>query len=253
MSKKAILWTIVALLIIVSAGFYYFNTRQSWSGSGILSATASVQSFRVEKPDFVIEGSNLAKVEIWAVPSGTGVTEDEYQKIGDATQSADNPQKWMLPIPSEPILATDIIARAYDTNGHELGKMSLGIIGATELYNALWATSTEATGTPSTMGTVRTLGVGDSAAWDNLTIKLNSVDSDSCCPEGVDCIWAGNVTATLAITQNGAESTEKIDSTKSLLYKGYAISIESVSPKPTQGEKDFSTYELGLSVKKQSS
>jgi hypothetical protein len=45
------------------------------------------------------------------------------------------------------------------------------------------------------------------AAKENLTLKFVVILEDSRCPEGVQCIWAGNARIELAVTRAGEDTT----------------------------------------------
>ncbi|QGP91306.1 hypothetical protein MGLY_06370 [Neomoorella glycerini] len=100
---------------------------------------AGITSFTIAQPDLVVKGQNLARVEIWAIPTGTGITEKDYELLGYAgKKSEDNGQQvWTFPIPRKTILATEIFAKGYDDRGKEVGKVSLPFIGVTRLNEAL--------------------------------------------------------------------------------------------------------------------
>ncbi|MDN5327324.1 MAG: hypothetical protein PWP41_2020 [Moorella sp. (in: firmicutes)] len=109
------------------------------AGSGEETPAAGITSFTIARPDLVVKGQNLARVEIWAVPTGTGITEKDYQLLGQAgKKSEDNGhQVWTFPIPQKTILATEIFARGFDARGHEVGRVSLPVTGVTDLNKAL--------------------------------------------------------------------------------------------------------------------
>src|SRR5256885_11540027 len=71
-----------------------------------------VRSIGIKRPNIVVRGKNLSKVEIWAVPTGTGITPDEYTLLGTAKRrnAAGQNEFWVFPIPSEPISATELFA-----------------------------------------------------------------------------------------------------------------------------------------------
>ncbi|MGI9860458.1 hypothetical protein SDD30_03605 [Moorella naiadis] len=81
-------------------------------------------------------------MEIWAVPTGTGITEKDYQLLGQAVKKPETvgQQVWTFPIPQKTILATEIFARGYDDQGREVSRVSLPFTGVTELNKALGTT-----------------------------------------------------------------------------------------------------------------
>lgn len=100
---------------------------------------AGIDSFTIAPPDLVIKGKKLARVEIWAVPTGTGITEKDYTLLGQATRqaAAGGEEVWTFPIPRTTILATEIFAIGYDEQGRKAGKISLPGTGVTALNKAL--------------------------------------------------------------------------------------------------------------------
>lgn len=69
------------------------------------------------------------------------------------------------------------------------------------------------------------------------TLKITEV-SDSRCPEGVQCIWQGEVTLKGEWTENGNKSSFEIHSVMSDMTKqptGYTIQIVDAKPYPKYG------------------
>jgi len=72
-----------------------------------------------------------------------------------------------------------------------------------------------------------------------LKIKFLSVVEDSRCPQGTQCIWAGNAKIKLRVTDHGRSrvfnlNTAKGDKTYS--FRGYQIRLVKVSPTPVVNE-----------------
>lgn len=257
MNKKRIIIIIAAVAVIGLAvwGIMAFKGRQASqdTNSGAVSNFDAVTSFTVEKPNFVIKGRDLSRIDVYGVPTGTNVTETDIKSLGKPVLKSTDAgiQTWTLEIPKSPMLLTDIYVIGYDKNDKPAGSLSLGITGATVINDALWGKGTPATGgiETSTSNPLRTLKAGGSASFGGLRITLTSITEDSRCPKGVNCIQAGRVAALLSLTANGKTATQQIDSTKAITWSGYTISIESVSPLPVQGEKDFSKYEITFRIK----
>jgi hypothetical protein len=102
-----------------------------------------VRSIEVQRPNVVIRGAYLDKVEVWAVPSGTGITPSEYVLLGNAKRR--NPagfeEIWLFPIPpcatDTRLLATEVFAKGFDAKGSLVGKKSLPYAGASAVLDAL--------------------------------------------------------------------------------------------------------------------
>jgi hypothetical protein len=101
---------------------------------------AIIRSTGVKRPNIVVRGENLSKVEVWAVPTGTGITPDEYTLLGTAIRrnAAGQNEVWLFPIPLGPLSATAIFAKGFDADGKLVGTKSLPYQDATQIYAALW-------------------------------------------------------------------------------------------------------------------
>jgi hypothetical protein len=104
---------------------------------------SQLRSVQVRRPNIVIRGAHLSKVEIWVVPTGTGISPDEYVLLGNAERAnAAGPKEiWVFPIPSceteTRLLATEAYAKGFDAKGNAITTKSLPHIGATAVYEAL--------------------------------------------------------------------------------------------------------------------
>ena len=82
------------------------------------------------------------------------------------------------------------------------------------------------------------LRVGRSAtvAGEGLTVSFQAVPSDSRCPTGVQCIWAGNAVVQVVLSKDGkafgAELNTGQDPT-SVDYLNYNVALVSLAPYPT--------------------
>ena len=101
---------------------------------------AIIRSTGVKRPNIVVLGANLSKVEIWAIPTGTGIMPDEYILLGTANRrnAAGQNEVWAFPIPSGPLSVTDIFAKGFDAEGKLVGTKPLPYQGASQIYDALW-------------------------------------------------------------------------------------------------------------------
>ncbi len=75
------------------------------------------------------------------------------------------------------------------------------------------------------------------SAYGKYTLKLTEIN-DSRCPEGVECIWSGEVTVKGEWTENGSKSNFEIHSVMKDQTKqpdGYTIQIVDVKPYPKYG------------------
>jgi hypothetical protein len=240
---RFILPCFVALFLIICGVVLY---RQHSRGS---LGEAHVTTLALEAPNLVVTGEHLGKVELWAIPTGTGITEDEYNLLGpallDHEAAGGRGQVWTYPVPA-PMLVTEIFAKGYDAAGKEAGRASLPVVGVTELYRLLWG-DPEATATASTTpgsGTATstlTLAVGGSAAAGDAQLTLTRVYNDSRCPLGVQCIRAGEVSADIAwkvgvndgvATVSTMQPEKTIEGVTASGTKAYRLTLKDVTPSP---------------------
>jgi len=105
-----------------------------------------LRTIEIRRPNVVIRGAYLHKVEVWAIPRGRGITPDEYVVLGSAQRSnAAGPKEiWLFPIPpcatETRLLATGIFAKAFDKEGTVIGTKSLPYNGASAVHKALCGT-----------------------------------------------------------------------------------------------------------------
>ena len=102
-----------------------------------------LRHIEVQRPNVVTRGAYLDKVEVWAVPTGTGITPDEYVLLGNAKRknAGGSNEIWLFPIPScatdTRLTATEIFAKGFDAKGTFIGKKSLPYVGASAVHEAL--------------------------------------------------------------------------------------------------------------------
>ena len=74
---------------------------------------------------------------------------------------------------------------------------------------------------------------------ERLRIDFSRVAEDSRCPEGVQCIWAGNGKIILRLTKVGRRSANLTLNTnldpKQNSYRGYEVKLVGLNPYPKQG------------------
>ncbi len=81
----------------------------------------------------------------------------------------------------------------------------------------------------------KAISVGEPTEISGLTVTLNKV-TDSRCPTGVQCIWAGEATASVTLAQGAETSTidMKLDATP-VEFGGYLVSLTAALPYPKEG------------------
>jgi len=135
MQKQTIVNIILIIAIVGVLGFTAAHIIMTQN-----PPPAIITGMSVDKPNIVVTGEHLSRVEVWAIPTGTNVTENDYIKLGDATL-AGKPganETWTMPIPRDPVLATEIIAKGFNKDENEIGRTSLPYVGATAINAALW-------------------------------------------------------------------------------------------------------------------
>ena len=237
MSKKSI--TIVIIVLLALGGlFYWMYQRASLDDTPLVSENeSSVDSFDVVQPNLILRGKHLASVEVFAVPTGTNVSESDYISLGKMILAGppSDTEVWTLPIPETPLLVTEIFAVAQSKNGVIIPKKSLPFLGATELYEALWV---------QTLTKSLALKVGESSQVEDLTIKLVKITEDSRCPVDVQCIQAGTVGVQLELSLGTSKDTATFTEAQGeYAYKNYFLKIVDVKPeknsKQTVATKDY--------------
>jgi hypothetical protein len=237
--KKAYPFIVItAVVVLMATGIYVAmssknNSKDTESSTPLEpSGPASISAIRVQKPNIVIEGQNLAKVEVWGTPTGTGITESNYQLLGIAGRSDfNNPNSnWIFPIPKNPMLLTEVFARGFDKNGSSV-QMSLKETGATSIYDALWGEKTQESGN-------LVLKPGQTGTVGQLSLTFNSLVQDSRCPIDVECIQAGAVNTNVTLAVPGFKQTRNMPSDEvPLEFHGYKISIINIEPSRRSGQE----------------
>lgn len=242
---KSITRLIFILIIIglVSYGIYYVIKTSTNTNEVVLKP--AIISLILEKPNFLIKGKGLARVEVWAVPTGTEITESSYIKIGIAELKKvdDKEQVWLIPIPRQPLLLTEIFAKGFDEKGNLVGKVSLPIVGASDIYKELWLEAPQQS---------LFLKVGESGIAGEVTVKVVKIVSDSRCASDVVCIQAGNVVVELEVTKASKIGKLSIATDEDgKPFEGYFIQIMDVLPEAKSTVKiEEKDYTITVSVLK---
>jgi hypothetical protein len=123
-----------ALLVFLLAALASNPTRAKLQNRAELGAIA------VKRPNIVVRGAYLKKVEIWVVPTGTGIS-PEGGLVGNARRSngAGRKEIWLFPISCEsPLIpSTEVFVKAFDVKGNQVGRKSLPYSGASDIAQAL--------------------------------------------------------------------------------------------------------------------
>jgi hypothetical protein len=104
---------------------------------------SQLRSVNVIGTNIVIRGAYLSKVEVWTVPTGTGITPEGFVLLGNADRinSRGHNETWIFPIPQcdtdTRLLATEVFAKGFNEKGGAVDSKSLPYVGAGALYQAL--------------------------------------------------------------------------------------------------------------------
>lgn len=70
-----------------------------------------------------------------------------------------------------------------------------------------------------------------------LTVKFVSLLEDSRCPEGTNCVWAGNARIKIEVWNGRAKNTFELNTNlgaKGASFEGYAIELINLTPVPQE-------------------
>lgn len=150
-NQKGISTLILIIIIIVVAvvavggvfAYQYFATKtqpvvQTQQNQNIENKAPIIKGISIEKPNLVVTGQNLSKVQIHFVPTGTGIDPETTRGFDAIKQSEKNgAQVWIYQYPND-LLITNIFAKGFDSKGNLIGKVNLPIAGASALADALY-------------------------------------------------------------------------------------------------------------------
>ena len=228
---------IIVLVVVIGGLVWWLNATGPVEQDGEAAALLSYFTYDGEQRQFVATGRGLSTVVVEGVPVG----EEEASNLilGEMTPAGteDGLEVWTLPVPKYPVQITAIIAVGYDEAGEEVGRLTLALSGATEIYNTLWL---------QVPFEEAVLSVGESFTVDDFTLKLIDIAEDSRCPAGVECIQAGRVTADLEVTVDGKTSSISLRSDEGERKIGTKyITMVKIEPTAEEGKKLSATdYEI---------
>lgn len=87
----------------------------------------------------------------------------------------------------------------------------------------------------------------------SVTLTFDSVDEDSRCPTGVQCVWAGRVRITLHLMEAGHRTDFGLLSSPpgDTLLNDYRFTLKQVTPAPTvNGRPAADVYRVTLNVRR---
>jgi hypothetical protein len=92
----------------------------------------------VVRPNIVVRGKHLSRVELWFWPTGTGVTKPVALGPPWKTSSSGTRRIWIFRIPEPPVLAVEVFARGFDVRGKVVATRALPVKGASAIHELLY-------------------------------------------------------------------------------------------------------------------
>lgn len=87
---------------------------------------------------------------------------------------------------------------------------------------------------------VITLGIGESRTLaGGATVGVVAIPTDSRCPTGVQCVWAGSAAVAISIRMSQADTVATVNSgiePRSFSFGNWHVVLRGVSPGPTAGQ-----------------
>lgn len=115
---------ILFAVLLAGAGIYVFLSSSKTAGENGAAPSASgvpvsIKVFRVQNGSFLMQGDNLARVEVWAIKNG------QQNMLGNATQQSGSGQNgtgetWTMPVPAGAKGASSVFAKGYDAGGNSV-------------------------------------------------------------------------------------------------------------------------------------
>jgi len=95
-------------------------------------------------------------------------------------------------------------------------------------------------------------GHSKTSATGKITVKFVSVEEDSRCPEGTQCIWAGNARVKITLAKGKkAAKTFMLNSTtqpNTITFEGYDITFVDLEPHRTMSKVAVRSQQLTVSI-----
>jgi hypothetical protein len=105
--------------------------------------------------------------------------------------------------------------------------------------------------TSAATSTKLTTYLGGQVTGLNITINPREIVSDSRCPEGVQCIWAGTVEVKTVLSSQVGQGEHVLKLGEPQVFGDFSITLTEVTPAPKEGKKiPVSSYRFVFEVKK---
>lgn len=206
---------IVGLVIVGGGAAYYFNTHRS------LGTACTAEALLC--PDGSAVGRTGPECKFSACPG-----------IGPWTGKLEQSSGGFRLILASPAATGQEVAYAMPLNlkvsnalADFLGQ-KVRVFGNFSEGNTFEVDRLEGVGQDITLGDVK---VGETAFINGVRLTLNKIVSDSRCPAGVQCIWAGSVVASVSLKSDTDAETRNIESGKPPVgFDSFLISLVDVKP-----------------------
>ncbi len=87
---------------------------------------------------------------------------------------------------------------------------------------------------------VATLSIGETHSFaGGAKVTIVAIPSDSRCPSGVQCIWAGSAAVAITLSLDGADTTATVNSgidPKTYSFRSWHVVLRGVTPGPSAGQ-----------------
>jgi len=104
---------------------------------------------------------------------------------------------------------------------------------------------------PNATSSILTTYLGGSPTGLNVTVNPREIISDSRCPVGVQCIWAGTVEVRAAVSTQVAHGEHVFTLGEPRTFGNFSVTLVNVTPSPKAGEQiPESSYRFTFEVKK---
>ncbi len=96
-----------------------------------------------------------------------------------------------------------------------------------------------------------TTSLNKKVSWGEVSVTPTEVVSDSRCPSGVQCIWAGEIKVKVTMETTVGHGAQEFTLEKPVTFGKYLITLKEVSPYPKEGERIAnSAYRFTFEIKK---
>lgn len=177
----------------------------------------TITKFTIEDGYFVVLVEDVNSVEVWEVTTSSS-TRNQKVFVGELEQQE---KLWKLEIPVEAKEVYTYEARAYNKEGQVVDVLALPFSGADEVFTHVWGPSED---------NVITLSPGATMRYNDLTLTLHSVVTDTRCPAEVQCIYAGEFVYSLTTRTPRKTQKDRFSFDEDIIFDRYRIRVKEISP-----------------------